>query len=111
MEQSTQNPNPAPNATANPVPDTPKTNPVANKKKQIRLLILVILLFLASLITNYAILKERAEQQKQAKSFITKSQPQQSSVVLNKEYKNPFDKNAQYVNPFSKYKNPFDSLK
>ena len=29
-------------------------------------------------------------------------------VALKKEYKNPFDKETQYVNPFEKdYKNPF----
>lgn len=33
------------------------------------------------------------------------------TVELQKQYQNPFDKNTQYVNPFSKYKNPFDSLK
>ncbi|MEK7617396.1 MAG: hypothetical protein AAB414_05080 [Patescibacteria group bacterium] len=33
------------------------------------------------------------------------------TVSLQKQYQNPFDKNAQYVNPFSQYKNPFDALK
>ncbi len=33
------------------------------------------------------------------------------TVSLQKQYQNPFDKSAQYVNPFSSYKNPFDSLK
>lgn len=33
------------------------------------------------------------------------------TVTLKEEYQNPFDKEAQYVNPFSDYKNPFDSLK
>ena len=28
-------------------------------------------------------------------------------VDLKKEYKNPFDKETQYVNPFETYKNPF----
>lgn len=28
-------------------------------------------------------------------------------VELKKEYKNPFDKETQYVNPFDTYKNPF----
>lgn len=28
-------------------------------------------------------------------------------VELKSEYKNPFDKNTQYVNPFDQYKNPF----
>ena len=29
------------------------------------------------------------------------------SVTLKKEYKNPFSKETQYVNPFETYKNPF----
>lgn len=33
------------------------------------------------------------------------------TVSLQKQYQNPFDKNSQYVNPFSQYKNPFDALK
>lgn len=28
-------------------------------------------------------------------------------VSLKSEYKNPFDKDTQYVNPFETYKNPF----
>lgn len=36
---------------------------------------------------------------------------QEPSVSLQKQYQNPFDKSAQYVNPFSTYKNPFDNLK
>lgn len=35
----------------------------------------------------------------------------EATVLLQKDYQNPFDKNSQYVNPFSSYKNPFDSLK
>lgn len=31
----------------------------------------------------------------------------QPSVQLKEEYKNPFKKETQYVNPFDKYKNPF----
>ncbi len=31
-------------------------------------------------------------------------------VSLQTQYQNPFDKSAQYVNPFSAYKNPFDSI-
>ncbi|HLD26893.1 MAG TPA: hypothetical protein VJB63_02985 [Patescibacteria group bacterium] len=33
-----------------------------------------------------------------------------ATVQLQKEYQNPFDKKTQYVNPFSSYKNPFDTL-
>ena len=34
-----------------------------------------------------------------------------SSVELKPEYENPLDKEAQYTNPFSDYKNPFDAIK
>ncbi|MBI4036861.1 hypothetical protein HY385_00360 [Candidatus Daviesbacteria bacterium] len=33
------------------------------------------------------------------------------TVALQNQYQNPFDKNAQYLNPFQAYKNPFDALK
>lgn len=36
---------------------------------------------------------------------------QEPTVTLQKQYQNPFDKNTQYINPFSSYKNPFDTLK
>ena len=36
---------------------------------------------------------------------------QEPKVTLQTQYLNPFDKNAQYVNPFAGYKNPFDFLK
>ncbi len=36
---------------------------------------------------------------------------QEPLVVLQKQYQNPFDQSAQYVNPFSESKNPFDLLK
>lgn len=32
------------------------------------------------------------------------------NVSLREVYENPFDKDTQYVNPFSEYKNPFDNL-
>lgn len=37
--------------------------------------------------------------------------PQEAQVTLQSKYQNPFDKNTQYTNPFSDYKNPFDQLK
>jgi hypothetical protein len=103
MENSAQNPNPSPVVL--------QENPIYNKKKQIRLLILSILVFLTSLVINYIILQQREKEREQTVPSVAKSQPEQSNVVLKKEYQNPFDKNAQYVNPFSQYKNPFDSLK
>lgn len=38
-------------------------------------------------------------------------QKKEPTVSLQNQYKNPFDKGTQYVNPFSGYKNPFDILK
>jgi len=34
----------------------------------------------------------------------------QSKVEVKSEYKNPFDRNNQFVNPFSEVKSPFTSL-
>ncbi len=33
-----------------------------------------------------------------------------SKINLKTEYQNPFDKDTQYVNPFSEFKSPFQSL-
>lgn len=40
-------------------------------------------------------------------SFLQK----ESKVSIKKEYKNPFEKQTQYVNPFETYKNPFVVVK
>lgn len=44
------------------------------------------------------------------KSIALPGQSKEPTVSLQKQYQNPFDKSTQYVNPFSSYKNPFDSL-
>lgn len=36
-----------------------------------------------------------------------KTQPKKPAVEIKTSYKNPFNKETQYVNPFDKYKNPF----
>lgn len=36
---------------------------------------------------------------------------QKATVALQTQYQNPFDKGTQYANPFSQYKNPFDTAK
>ncbi|MEK7502540.1 MAG: hypothetical protein AAB609_03365 [Patescibacteria group bacterium] len=41
----------------------------------------------------------------------TTQQASKIQVPVRVEYKNPFDKKTQYVNPFSSYKNPLDFLK
>ena len=38
------------------------------------------------------------------------TQKKEPKVSLTKDYSNPFDTKTQYTNPFSDYKNPFDSL-
>lgn len=37
--------------------------------------------------------------------------PKQPTVELKTEYKNPFDKKSQYVNPIDQFKNPFTTLR
>ena len=39
--------------------------------------------------------------------FVGSKEP---NVALKTEYKNPFDKKTQYVNPFGEFKNPLVSL-
>lgn len=39
-----------------------------------------------------------------------KQPTQSSSANLKNIYQNPFEKDTQYVNPFSEYKNPFDNV-
>jgi hypothetical protein len=38
------------------------------------------------------------------KSVVNNAKP---TVKLQAQYNNPFDKDSQYANPFSQYKNPF----
>lgn len=45
------------------------------------------------------------------KSIQLPGQVKEPTVSLQKQYQNPFDKNTRYVNPFSTYQNPFDTLK
>lgn len=67
-------------------------------------LFLVIIAIAAFLLISSGIIKNPL---KNLPSQILKQEP---TVSLQTGYKNPFDKSAQYVNPFSAYKNPFDSL-
>lgn len=46
-----------------------------------------------------------------SQGIITNPLSKEPIVKLKTEYKNPFAKGSQYVNPFSGYKNPFDNLK
>ncbi|MEK7521508.1 MAG: hypothetical protein AAB599_01760 [Patescibacteria group bacterium] len=44
-------------------------------------------------------------------SSLTQLTQKKPEVGLQTTYQNPFDKDSQYVNPFSQYKNPFNNLK
>lgn len=76
------------------------------QKKFIAILIsLVFVAFLLLIITLFNTL------QKTNISQTTTSTKQGGvNVNLKKEYENPFSIEAQYINPFSEYKNPFDNL-
>ena len=41
---------------------------------------------------------------------LTNLTKKETQIELQTQYQNPFDKDSQYVNPFSVYKNPFDQL-
>lgn len=70
--------------------------------------ILLILLLLASLVAGLYLLQQKF-------NFLPKTffpnlpfgQSKMTNVELKSEYKNPFKKETQYVNPFETYKNPF----
>lgn len=70
------------------------------------LLLIVIGAVLVVILISTGIIKNPLP--KQIQQLIPAKEP---TVSLQKQYQNPFDKGAQYVNPFTKYKNPFDALK
>lgn len=69
-------------------------------------LALPLLLLLLAAVTIYLLIARNVIKIPLKLPFVTK----QPTVTLQTQYQNPFDKNAQYVNPFSSYKNPFDGL-
>lgn len=70
--------------------------------------ILLLVLLLAGLVVGVFLVSSGNPLKLFSKASEKKQEP---TVTLQKQYQNPFDKSAQYVNPFSSYKNPFDSLK
>lgn len=79
--------------------------PINLNKKTIFLSLGIIIVVLA-IITTLVLVKNR----KNPAGEITQ-QTSKVQVPVRVEYKNPFDKKTQYVNPFSSYKNPIDFLK
>lgn len=88
---------------------TPPKVGVTTQRKQRQLIFVLIFALLAVilLILVLANTMQRVKPQKATPTRVSK----EPTVNLKKEYQNPFDKNSQYVNPFSQYKNPFDNLK
>ncbi len=97
------------NQVQNPVPPQPNPQPATSKNQKRAGLILIsligVVLIITVLVAVLSAIKKSAPTQEVAKTSET------SSIKPQTEYDNPFDKTAQYVNPFSSYKNPFDSLK
>lgn len=79
--------------------------PIDLNKKNI-LLSLGIILTVLALITALVLVKNKKNPTGQITQQASKVQ-----VPVRVEYKNPFDKKTQYVNPFSSYKNPLDFLR
>lgn len=70
--------------------------------------LLLIIIFIAGLFIMAALgVIKNPFKSLQLPSLSGKKEP---TVSLQTSFKNPFDKGAQYVNPFSAYKNPFDSI-
>lgn len=68
-----------------------------------------ILLIIAALIALYILFLQKVIPSSLSKK--TQKSSQEPTVTLKTSYSNPFDKNAQFINPFSEYTNPFDRLK
>lgn len=97
------------NQVQNPVPQQPNPQPAPAKNHKRAGLILISLIGTVLIVTALAMAltatKKSTPTQEVAKTSET------SGIKPKTAYNNPFDKSAQYVNPFSSYKNPFDSLK
>ena len=79
--------------------------PINLNKKTIFLLLGIITAVLV-IITALVLVKNRKNPAGE-----TTQQTSKVQVPVKVEYKNPFDKKTQYINPFSSYKNPLDFLK
>ncbi len=76
-----------------------------NQKGVIHLALPLLLLLIAALfaLIYFGVIKNPLKNL----PIIGKLGQNQPKVELKKEYKNPFAKKTQYVNPFDTYKNPF----
>ena len=82
-------------------PDKKETD---NKKKPIRLIKKLFLLILLVIVVVFVLIYLGFVK---SPSTSIPTLQKKVEVKLKTEYKNPFTKETQYVNPFDKYKNPF----
>lgn len=78
-----------------------------NEKGIVHLFLIIIILIL--IVVGYFLINNGTI--KNPLPNVIKTSSTEPSIALQTKYENPFDKSAQYVNPFDSYKNPFDSLK
>lgn len=69
-------------------------------------LILVLIVLAVVVVVGFLLLNKNKQL-----SSLTKNKTQGSAVQLKADYKNPFDKKDQFVNPFDQYKSPLQNLK
>lgn len=79
-----------------------------NKEKGIAHILLILVILVAVVLGIYFVARQT---NLLPKTSFQIGQTKDPTVSLQTQYQNPFDENSQYVNPFSEYKNPFDSLK
>jgi len=93
---------------ANNIPAESKTSPKKPfKNKKLFIFVGVIFVILIIVLSLILFMKNPPSAKKQ----VSDTSSSKATVKLKTQYKNPFDKDTQYVNPFSGYKNPFDQLK
>ena len=80
---------------------------MANNRGFAHILLLIVLIF-GLVVGAYLVSKQT---NLFPKAFLPKISSQEPNVVVKSEYKNPFDKSTQYVNPFDQYKSPLVNLK
>lgn len=79
-----------------------KKGPPAGEAGNITLIPLIIILLLIVAGVAYFLI---------SKGTIKNPLQKQPEPQLKTEYKNPFEKESQYLNPFDEYKNPFDVVR
>ena len=75
------------------------TTTVALNRKRIVVLLIILLVIGGALLVYFGIIKNPLQKLPSLQTG--------PKVSVKTTYKNPFNKDTQYVNPFQKYKNPF----